>query len=267
MMIDGKKIAAEIIGALQKKRRPAKHLAVILVGNNASSLSFVRQKEKTAKKLDINFDVYRYPMDISGEKLREEILKIAGDNPAAAGYGGIILQLPLPKHLNREEIIKIIPPGKDVDNLTGKATVLAPAVSVVETIIENCKLKIENLKVAVIGRGLLVGKPIALWLKNKTAEVSVYGNDAIDLKRKLKEVDVVISGVGKAGLFGPEDLKNGALVIDFGYDLKGGKIFGDFDVSQSSNVSGQLSYTPTPGGTGPILVAKLFENFYKLASG
>ena len=133
-------------------------------------------------------------------------------------------------------------------------------------------------KIAVVGAGFLIGKPIAVWLMdNKIKELKIFEKGSLPAQAGdlsgLKEYDLVISGVGQAGLIKPEMLKDEAGIIDFGYSIEeAGKLRGDFDVSQMSHayrqagdVKGQLSfYTPTPGGTGPILVAKLFENFYNL---
>ncbi len=261
MIIDGRKIAQNLISQLKNKPRPTKFLAAVLVGDNASSLSFIKQKEKTAQELNIDFKIYKFPATTHGKRLSKEILKIT----AQENCGGIILQLPFPNQINRDKIIKLIPPQKDVDNLTGRALVSSPAVLVLEEIIRSLKLEIKNCQVAVIGRGLLVGKPIARWLKNKVAHIAVYDSTSQDLKNKLKSADIVISGVGRAGLFRAADVKNGAFIIDFGYDMKDGKLAGDFDTeANEANKLKTISYTPTPGGTGPILVAKLFENFYKL---
>ncbi|KKU94470.1 MAG: Bifunctional protein FolD [Candidatus Jorgensenbacteria bacterium GW2011_GWA1_48_13] len=260
MVIDGKKIAEEILGDLKTRPRPAKFLAAVLVGDEPAMVSFVKQKEKIARVLSVDFRIRRLPENIKESDLRTEVLKVAGDK----NCGGLILQLPLPENVNRGEIIKIIPPEKDIDNLSGKSSVSSPAVGVVETIIQNLKFKIQNSRVAVVGLGFLIGKPVAEWLKGKCSEL--YSLDSSNDLGILKQADLVISGVGKAGFIKPEILKDGATVIDFGYDFKDGKISGDFDADSTTYNLQPITYTPTPGGTGPILVAKLFENFYKLNS-
>ncbi|OGG39641.1 hypothetical protein A2127_01125 [Candidatus Jorgensenbacteria bacterium GWC1_48_12] len=273
MIIDGKTIAGGIIAELKNKPKPEKFLAVVLVGEEPSMMSFIRQKEKIAKIIGVDFRLNKFPEEVKNDELKESVREIAG----IPDCGGLVLQLPLPAQINRDEIIEIIPAEKDVDNLTGRAPVSAPAVGVVETVIENCKLKIENLRVAVVGLGLLVGGPVSKWLEGKCAGLQTL-NSSGNLE-VLKQADLVVSGVGFAGLIKPDTLKDGAVVIDFGYDFKDGKTSGDFDASgirnselparnaSHSDAGGKirnLTYTPTPGGTGPILVAKLFENFYKL---
>jgi len=287
LLVRGKQIAQEIIEELKRKPKLNKFLAAVLVGNNPASVSFLKQKEKVAKELGVDFRLYKFPADIKQDPLRKEVLKIAQHRTC----GGIIVQLPLPEHLNKHYVLNVIPREKDVDVLseralgafyTGRNPVLPPAVSTVQTVLQNSKfsrhLSIKSSeggippkagqfsisKAVVVGRGFLVGKPIATWLTDKVSELYVLGSKS-DLG-VLKQADLVISGVGKAGLIKPEMLKQGAGVIDFGYDTVNGKISGDFDVSQLANQpTSKLSfYTPTPGGTGPILVAELFSNFFIL---
>ena len=263
MVIDGKKIAEEIIAELKKLPKPKKFLAAFLVGENPASVSFLKQKEQVAKELGIDFRLYKFPAEIKRDELRKEILKIVEHKTC----GGAIVQLPLPEDINKHYVLNVIPREKDIDVLgeralgafyTGRNEILPPAVGVVEKILQTSNFQPQTKKVAVVGLGFLVGKPIATWLIGQTKEIYLL-DEGSDLKI-LKEADLVISGVGKANLFSSKDLKENALVIDFGYSVQDAKISGDFD----SLKNGNISYTPTPGGTGPILVAKLFENFYKL---
>lgn len=270
-IIDGKQIAQEIINKLKSLPIPKKIFAAILVGENPVSENFLKQKEKIAKELGIDFRLYKFSVDLKNDDLRKEVGKIA----LMKKVGGVIIQLPLPEHINRYYILNTIPRNKDIDVLgeralgafyTGRNIILPPAVGVICEIIENYKLKIENLCIAVVGAGFLVGKPIAVWFMNqKVKELKIFEKDSNLLD--LKNYDLVISGVGKVGLIKLEMLKDGASIIDFGYSInENGKISGDFEINQLINqLTNQSSfYTPTPGGTGPILVAKVFENFYNL---
>lgn len=265
MIIDGRHIAGGILERLKSLPKPDTFLAGILVGDDASSVSFLAQKEKVAKGLGIDFRLYRFSPEMKNDELREEVGKIAAHKTC----GGVIVQLPLPEHLNWYYILNAIPPEKDIDVLserslgafyTGRSKVLPPAVGTVMEVIESQNMEIEKSAVAVVGLGLLVGRPIAHWLMRRAKETFLLRSTS-DLKI-LKHADIVISGVGKAGLVKPEMLHDGAAVIDFGY--AGGS--GDFDASAFKNEPGKsgIAYTPTPGGTGPILVAKVFENFYAL---
>ncbi len=268
LLVRGQKIANEIIDDLKSRPKPKKFLAAVLVGADPASVSFLQQKEKTAKELGVDFRLYKFPAETKNDALREEVGKISSHKTC----GGVIVQLPLPGHLNRHYILNAIPREKDVDVLSerslgafyaGRNPVLPPAVGVVETILKIMNYKLRMMRVAVIGRGLLIGRPIGLWLQDKVSELTIFGSATENLRNKLKEFDLVISGVGKTALFSSENLKEGATVIDFGYDFNNGKISGDFNPI-IHNSGFLIHYTPTPGGTGPILVAKLFDNFYGL---
>ncbi len=249
MLIDGKRIASELIAELKSKFKPEQFLAAVVVGEDNATASFVKQKENVARELGVDFRVARFPASVAESHVRKEIAALGANEKC----GGIILQLPLPANFDRETLISRIPAEKDVDALGGDL-VLSPAVGVVQEILKREKKEIEKLCVAVVGIGFLIGQPISKWLEGKCAEL--YKLDIEDDLGILREADVVMSGAGKAGLIKSDMLKNNALVVDFGYS--GGR--GDFDQAGVDNIS----YTPTPGGTGPILVAKLFENFYKL---
>jgi 5,10-methylene-tetrahydrofolate dehydrogenase/methenyl tetrahydrofolate cyclohydrolase len=145
----------------------------------------------------------------------------------------------------------------------GRNQVLPPAVGVVEAVMKNTKYQIQNAACAVVGLGSLVGQPVSTWLKGKCREIYLLDKGS-DLSL-LKNADVVVCGAGVPGLVKPEMLKDNTLVIDFGYGLKDGKPSGDFNPSDTRyEILNTIYYTPTPGGTGPILVAKLFENFFLL---
>jgi len=268
-IIDGKKIAEEIVSHLKILPKPNKFFGAALVGEDPASLNFLKQKSKVAEELSIEFRTYRLPRDIKTDELRREIGRLAG----AKTCGGFIAQLPLPEHVNRHYVLNAIPKEKDADLLgeaalgafyTGRHIVVPPSVGVVEEILKRQKLNMRELKVVLIGAGFLIGKPVGFWLQNRVAEVTVFDEHAKQLSAKLKDADVVISGVSEAGLLKVADLKSGALVIDFGWSRAEGKIVGDFNPEGAEKKD--ISYTKTPGGTGPILVAKLFENFYKLNS-
>lgn len=271
-VIDGKKIAEGIINNLKSKPKPDKILAVVQVGENPASTSFIKQKQKTAQELGIDFRIYKFPDPPSGgiknDDLREEVGKIA----LLKKVGGVIVQLPLPAHINPQCILNVIPREKDVDVLgeralgafyTGRNPVLPPSVGVVEEITKIMNYELRITKVIVVGAGFLIGKSIATWLQDKVAELRIFNEYTKDLQDKLKNADLIISGVGKANLFSTENLSENTTVIDFGYDIVDGKIAGDFNPT-IHNSEFIIHYTPTPGGTGPILVAKLFENFYRL---
>ena len=264
MIVDGKKIANSILEKCASLPRPQKFCAAVLVGDDPASISFLKQKENAAKKVGIDFRLFQFPEEIEMGALRSEIGKIVADESC----GGALIQLPLPSHINQHEILDLVPPEKDADVLSakalgafyaGQAEVLPPAVGVVETICKEQNYDLASHRVAIVGLGLLVGRPIANWMMRK-AEETILLHRGSDLSL-LKDADLVITGAGSAHFIKPEMLKNGVSVIDFGYD----SMHGDFDATGLTPDDSRITfYTPTPGGTGPILVAKLFENFYRL---
>lgn len=271
-IIDGKKMAKDTVEKLKELPKPDKFLAIFIATEDPVILNFVKQKERLAAELGVDFRVYRFPESIKNDELRKEVLKVASHKTC----GGAIVQLPLPENLNKHYVLNAVPCHKDVDVLgeralgafyTNRNSVLPPAVETLSEIVQKHNLDIRNSRVAIIGSGFLIGKPIAAWLAGKCREFFVLSRRS-DL-RVLKEADIIISGVGRAGLITPEILKDGALVIDFGYSInEEGKISGDFSPKTSkANKLKAISYTPTPGGTGPMVVAKVFENFYKLTRG
>jgi len=269
MIIDGKKIASDILAELKNRPQPKKFFGAVLVGDDLASVNFLRQKESVAKELGIEFRLYRLPGESTTDDLRREIARLATPKTC----GGCIVQLPLPENVNKYYVLNAIPKEKDVDLLseqalggfyTGRSKVAPPSVAAVEEILRRTNHELRELKVILIGAGFLIGKPVGFWLQDKVAELTVFDKHMKNIRTRLKDADVVVSGAGVKNLFSAGDLKEGALVIDFGFNQEGGKIFGDFDASSVSSRESMIQYTPTPGGTGPILVAKLFENFYAL---
>jgi len=260
--IDGRKIAIQIIEELKKKETSKGILAGILVGENEAAQSFLKIKKKIAQELGVDFRIYEMPEDISTNKLREEVNRIAQQG----GVKGLIVQLPLPSQLNRERVLAAIPKEKDVDLLNKKnwrteGYLRAPAVETVLEIFKNQMIKEEefkNMKMAIVGFGFLIGEPVGGYFLGKVKKLTVFeeGNNLDE----LREYDLVISGVGKEGVITLKNLKEEAGVIDFGYER--GR--GDLEMALEQELDKLKFWTPTPGGTGPILVANLFKNFYKL---
>lgn len=262
VIIDGKKIARGIIDDLKKMPKPEKTFAAIFVGSSKASESFLKQKEKVASELGLNFQLFQFPDHISEDELFGKVREIGSDRL----IGGMIIQLPLPPRFSQEKILQALDSKKDVDAIVNQNLLPLP-VMVVSDVLVSVSYDLKDKIVAVVGRGMLVGKPVAKWLEGKCKEVLIF-HSKTNLA-DLKKVDLIITGVGKAGLIKPEMLKEGAGVIDFGFDIVNGKIRGDLDSSflQLETCNLKLAfYTPTPGGTGPILVAELFKNFYSLAS-
>jgi methylenetetrahydrofolate dehydrogenase (NADP+)/methenyltetrahydrofolate cyclohydrolase len=270
--ISGREIASKILNDLKSKPVPKNFLAVFLVGNDPSSVSFIDQKEKIAKELGVDFRIYKLE-EASKDKLKEKITQVVSSKKC----GGAVIQLPLPGIENPQYVLNAILPKKDVDVLSERSLgsvysqrtkILPPAASVANEIFKYLNIELSFLhSVAVVGQGVLVGKPISSWLSGKVSEVFILSKGSNF--GVLKNADIVISGTGDVGLIKASMLKKSAGVIDFGYGAdENGKVKGDFDEESLKKVDeNYLSfYTPTPGGTGPILVACLFKNFYTLNS-
>ena len=268
MKINGRAIADDIIERLKKQAKPKKILAIVLIGDDPRSISFIKQKESVAQELSVDFRVYNLSEDLKNDDLRKEIGRIAKQKTV----GGVVVQLPLPEGVGKRYVLNAIPPEKDVDVLGERALgifrnnnnpVLPPAVGTVKEILERMQVNLMEKVIVVVGRGALVGSPINTWLAGKTKDL--YTLDSKSNINEVKKADIVISGVGKAGIIEPSILKENAGVIDFGYYyFPNGDLSGDLNTRDKNELDKLAFYTPTPGGTGPILVTKLFENFYTL---
>jgi len=231
ILLDGKKIAGKLLNEIKKEIKEKKlqlKLAVILVGENSVSEIFIREKEKACQKVGIDFELFKFPSIIAPETLEREIKKIVN----SPENSGIVIQLPLPKNINAQEILNLIPSEKDIDVLSEKSI------------------------------RKLVGKPLSFWLKREGVEFSIIDEKTKNISARIKEADIVISGVGKKGLIKGGMIKNGAIVIDAGSSCEKDKISGDVDFK---SVSQKASYiTPVPGGIGPLTVACLLKNLVKM---
>ncbi len=271
MRIDGRKIAEDISLELQqevKKKEKTPCLGIIYVGSNPAIESFISQKEKFAKNIGVETKLFRFPKNISEESLKSEILKILQD----ISITGVIIQLPLPQHIPAEEILSLIPPEKDPDLLSsasiekfeqGESEILPPTLGAIVEIITRNKVLFENKKIVVLGRGRLVGKPLAIWLRHHGVSPKVLGRDTEEKEKDIAKADIIISGIGVPKFIRPEMIRNGVVLIDAGTSEEGGVLSGDIDPACESKAS---LFTPTPGGVGPITVAILFKNLLSLKS-
>lgn len=265
MNVDGKKIKDKILEELKSEVGSRElRLVGILVGDHPGSKKFMELKEKAAKEIGIDFRLYEFPGDISTNKLRDELNNIAKQGVTH----GIVVQLPLPEQINTQYILNTIPQEKDVDVLStkaqgaffvGKSKILPPAVEALKIVLEEHDVDIKGKDIAVFGYGVLIGKPIANWLAAQGASVFVINEFTKHPKEISGEADIIISGVGEAGLIKEDMIKDGAIVIDFGYS-KDGK--GDVDFDSVSKKASLI--TPVPGGMGPIVVAAVLKNLISL---
>lgn len=267
-IIDGKKTAQEIRSELKREIQNLKikpELRVILVGNNPASQIYVKNKEKYASEVGIKSETIRLPEDITEEKLLKQIKKLNKDKH----INGILVQLPLPSHINEFSVINAIAPEKDVDGFTiynkGLLSIGKPALTpctplgIIE-LLKQYKVNIASKNAVVIGRSNIVGKPMAQLLLNEDATVTICHSKTKNLAEMTANADILISAVGKPKFIGKKYIKKGATVIDVAMnrDTKNNRWVGDVDFDNVSKVAKFI--TPVPGGVGPMTIAMLLKN-------
>lgn len=272
IILDGKMLRDKIFESLKAKldkmqQKPT--LAVILVGENPASQIYVRNKKKTAEKLGINSLSIEYPSDISEEELLNKIKELNADEKVTA----ILVQLPLPAHINKNRIIDAILPQKDVDGLTpynlgklfsGEEPYVYPCTPKgILLLLDEYNIKLEGKNIVVVGRSNLVGKPVAQMLLKRNATVTMCHSHTKNLSEITKTADIIVSAVGKK-VIGEKMLKSDCVVIDVGiFRDENGKISGDVDFENVSKTAAYIS--PVPGGVGPMTIASLMLNTVELA--
>lgn len=260
MLIDGRKIRDELVGKLKNDFTSigGAVLAVVWVGDDPASEKFIAQKKRLAEIVGVDLRLFEYEENIAQADLEEVVLRLANDSE----IDGIIVQLPLPKKIDIQKIIDLIPPSKDVDVLGNGSSFLSPVVSAIKEIFEYYQIDFLNKKILIAGHGKLVGRPVALWLVGLGADVSVFDEETKNIRQILSTADILISGIGKPGLITPDLVKDGVILIDAGTSEQGGRLAGDIDPACYDKAS---LYTPVPGGVGPIVLTMLFKNLWKIS--
>lgn len=270
-ILDGKKLSAKILTEVAEKvakldKKP--HLVVILVGEDPASELYVGMKEKAALKIGLKSTVLRYPQDTSEEVILNKIEELNNDTDVNA----ILVQVPLPKQICEQKVIQAVAPNKDVDGFTteniGKISIglepwAYPCTPLgIMKILEEYNIQIEGKHAVVVGRSNILGKPVAQMLLNKNATVTICHSRTKNLAEITKTADILVAAVGKPKMITEQMVKQGCVVIDAGTSKVDGKTVGDVDFD---NISDKSSYiTPVPGGVGPMTIACLMENTYKL---
>ncbi len=264
MRIDGKALANKWQQEIKKDVEQLllkPRLGIILVGDDEGSSIYVRQKLTTAVKVGIDAKLLKFESSDSEEAILEEINKRIKD------FDGLIVQLPLPKHLDRKKILDSIPLAKDVDALSTKSQlalekgeeIFIPAtVRGILKIIDEQNLKINKLKVTIVGAGLLVGKPLAKKLENIGAKVDLLDISTQDLTKFTKKADLVVTATGHPGLIDARHVAPGQVVIDAGFKVVNGRPKGDVKTEEVESVV--KSIAAVPGGVGPMTVMALLNN-------
>lgn len=270
-IIDGKAVACKVKTEVRDRTdrmelqygiRPG--LAVVLIGEDPASQIYVRNKMKACEETGIRSFEHFLPESTKQEEAVALVRKLAQDETVH----GILVQLPLPKHLNAEEILAQIPFEKDVDGFSAEnvgrlsmkqeGTVACTPYGVME-LLKHYRIPIEGKRAVVVGRSNIVGKPMAMLLINANATVTVCHSKTANLKEECARADILVAAIGKAKYIGADMVKEGAVVIDVGMNRdENGKLCGDVDFE---SVKEKVSYiTPVPGGVGPMTIAMLMVN-------
>jgi len=268
-IIDGRKLANESKTELKERVEKLKakgiipNLVIILIGEDPASKIYVREKRKLADEIGIKTELHKFPVMIKENELIEFIRKLNKDNK----IHGILVQLPLPEHINQINILNEVSPEKDVDGLSrknmgdlllGKEFLVPATPKGIIRMLEYYNIEIAGKNVVVVGKGRIAGMPTSIMMMNRDATVTVCHIMTKNLKEKTKLADILVVAVGKANLITKDMVKEGAVVIDVGINRVEGKVRGDVDFENVKDVASYI--TPVPGGVGPMTVAMVLEN-------
>ena len=270
MIIDGKKVATELRNQLKKtvdelksKYNAVPGLTVILVGEDVPSKIYVRNKEKSAVEVGLNSEVIRYPEDLEEKVLLDKIRELNNNEKVS----GILVQLPLPRHINKRKVIETIAHEKDVDgfhpinvgNLSSGYDSNIPCTPLgCGLLLKQVEKNLSGKHAVVIGRSNLNGKPMTQLLLKENCTVTITHSKTKDLKAECLRADIIIAAVGIPKLVKGDWIKKGAIVIDVGINKTDAGLVGDVDFDEVSKVA--KAVTPVPGGVGPMTIACLLNN-------
>jgi methylenetetrahydrofolate dehydrogenase (NADP+)/methenyltetrahydrofolate cyclohydrolase len=269
-LIDGKKISANVKERIANEVEALKAqgivpgLAVIIVGDNQASRVYVNNKKKACAEIGIVSEEYALPQQTT----QDELLELVNELNKKDSINGILVQLPLPKHIDEGAVIAAISPNKDVDafhvNNVGKIMIgdyafLPCTPAGVMELIKESGVEVAGKECVVIGRSNIVGKPMAMLLLHQNGTVTICHSKTKDLKEVTRRADILVVAIGKAKFVTADMVKPGAVVIDVGMDRdENGKLCGDVDFESVKDVAGAI--TPVPGGVGPMTIAMLMKN-------
>ena len=275
-ILDGKSLAASTRAALKQKvealvqRGVRPGLTVVIAGDDPASKVYVRNKTLAAKEIGVRSELLEYKTDVSESEILRCVERLNGNREVH----GILVQLPLPKHIDSARVLEAIAPAKDVDGfheanlgalMAGRPGVVPCTPLGCMRLIEHAGVKIAGSHAVVLGRSNIVGKPVAQLLLQKDATVTICHSKSRDLKGITRQADILVAAVGRAKLVGAEMVKPGACVIDVGINrLPDGKLAGDVDYEAVKEIAGWI--TPVPGGVGPMTIAMLLENCLSAAA-
>lgn len=273
-IIDGKSIAKELRESLAPRVAALKEqgitpgLTVIVVGDDPASAIYVRNKERACVKLGMNSQVLRFPAETTQEEILNTVRLLNQDN----SVHGILVQLPLPRHIDEQAVLRAIDPDKDVDGfhamnagrlMNGEPGFVACTPKGVMRLLEVSGVELDGKNAVVVGRSNIVGKPMALLLLQKNCTVTIAHSHTKDLAAVTRSADILVVAVGRAGFITGDMIKPGAAVMDVGINRVDGKVVGDVDFESAKEVASCI--TPVPGGVGAMTIAMLMENTVEAA--
>lgn len=273
-IIDGKSIAKELRESLAPRVAALKEqgitpgLTVIVVGDDPASAIYVRNKERACVKLGMNSQVLRFPAETTQGEILNTVRLLNQDD----SVHGILVQLPLPRHIDEQAVLRAIDPDKDVDGfhamnagrlMNGEPGFVACTPKGVMRLLEVSGVELDGKNAVVVGRSNIVGKPMALLLLQKNCTVTIAHSHTKDLTAVTRSADILVVAVGRAGFITGDMIKPGAAVMDVGINRVDGKVVGDVDFESAKEVASCI--TPVPGGVGAMTIAMLMENTVEAA--
>ena len=269
-ILNGKQVAAEIRAELKVRAEALRKdgvvpcLAVLLAGDDPASKIYVRNKKRACEEIGIESRELLFPESVTEEELIAQIRALNED----AAVDAMLVQLPLPKHINEARVLAEIAPEKDADGFhvvnagrlfTGQTSVLPCTPAGCMELLRRANVEFSGKHAVVVGRSNIVGKPMAMLLLNEHCTVTICHSRTKDLARFTRDADILVAAVGRPGIITGEMIKPGAAVIDVGINrLESGKLMGDVDFASAEPVAGAI--TPVPGGVGPMTIAMLMQN-------
>lgn len=267
MIADGKQIAQHIEEQLlpQFQQLPVKKVVFVMFGDNAASRQFMGIKSRVAQRLGINAEIKIVPESTATDEAVSIISELSNN------HDGVVVQLPLPGHLDVEQVLNAVPAEKDIDVLSsvslqqykqGISNRVPPVAAAVRHVLDYYNMTFNDEKIVIVGHGKLVGQPVACMLDRMNIPYDIITTSLSENERneKIKNADIIISGTGVPYMITPDMVKAGVVLIDAGTSEQSGKLVGDIDPECASKA---LLMTPVPGGIGPITVVALFENLLK----
>ena len=269
-ILNGKQVAAEIRAELKVRAEALRKdgvvpcLAVLLAGDDPASKIYVRNKKRACEEIGIESRELLFPENVTEEELIAQIRALNED----AAVDAMLVQLPLPKHINEARVLAEIAPEKDADGFhvvnagrlfTGQTSVLPCTPAGCMELLRRANVEFSGKHAVVVGRSNIVGKPMAMLLLNEHCTVTICHSRTKDLARFTRDADILVAAVGRPGIITGEMIKPGAAVIDVGINrLENGKLMGDVDFASAEPVAGAI--TPVPGGVGPMTIAMMMQN-------